>query len=341
MPGPLKLANVWRVIRDVDLTRVRAAARSRFALVVTSETGENAARLRALLSGPTPSVHPWVEVAPAAPEALAATSSQPVAGVLVSREADLSASLLGALQRFQVAGAPTLTVVVADPSRHAGVPRPGETSRVVVAALDADALDQIASALLDLVDEDRQLALGAQLPGVRRVLFSRVIERTARANASFAFTTGLAESVPVLTAPLNLGDIVILTKNQLMMCYRLALAAGRDAEPRELMTEILGVLGGGLLFRQAARELVGLIPVVGLLPKVAVAYAGTVAIGRAMTAWITEGRAVTAETVARYSKEGLEKGRALAERWSRERRPRGPGSRIERLRRFLPGVGRR
>src|SRR5690606_27043248 len=153
------------------------------------------------------------------------------------------------------------------------------------------------------------------------------------------FTTGLAETIPVLTAPLNLGDIVVLTKNQLMMSYHIVLTAGRDGDPRSMMAEIVGVLGGGVLFRQIARQLVGLIPIAGLLPKVAIAYAGTYAIGRAIVAWTTEGRQITVETVSRFSREGLERGRALAlhlveDDAARERQPR---RRFERLRKFLPG----
>ena len=127
----------------------------------------------------------------------------------------------------------------------------------------------MAAALSETVSEDRRIALAAQLPLLRPAVFTRIIDETARANASFALTTGLAETIPVLSAPLNLGDMVVLTKNQLMMCYRIALAAGRDGEPRALMTEIIGVLGSGVLFRQAARSLVGLIPIVGVMPKVA------------------------------------------------------------------------
>ena len=190
---------------------------------------------------------------------------------------------------------------------------------------------------MDVAGDDGQLALAAQLPALRRAVFSRTIPSgTSRANASFALTTGLAETVPILTAPLNLGDIVILTKNQLMMCYRIALAAGREGEPRALMGEILGVLGGGVLFRTAARELVGMVPVIGIVPKVAIAYSGTQAIGRAMVAWTTEGRQITADAVAPYSREGLEKGRALAERLAGERASDRKPSRLECWKQFLP-----
>jgi uncharacterized protein (DUF697 family) len=216
--------------------------------------------------------------------------------------------------------------------------RPGEQARVAVDALDQAAIDPIATAMVLMLSDDQQVALGAHFPPLRPVIFTRIIERTARANASFALTTGLAETIPLLTAPLNLGDMVVLTKNQLMMCYRLALAAGRDEEPRAMMTEIIGVLGSGVLFRQAARQLVGLIPIAGILPKVAISYAGTYAIGKAMVGWTTEGKQVTVDTVASYSRDGLVKGRALAEHLVEEAGATGGrvARRFERLRKFLP-----
>lgn len=339
MPGPLKLANLWKIIRDVDLSVPREAARLPFAIVLVSGDGDDAARLRAVLTGDQVP-HPWLEVSPAVPGALAATSSAPLVGVLVTRESALTPPLVVARQHFASAGAPVLTVVIGDRSPGAGLSRPGERARVTLSALDDSAIEPMALALADLAGDDRQLAVAAQLPRLRPAIVARIIERTAKANASFAFTTGLAETVPVLSAPLNLGDIVVLTKNQVMMCYRIALASGRDGEPHALIGEILGVLGGGLLFRQAARELVGLIPFVGILPKVAVAYAGTYAIGRAMSAWLTEGRRVTADAIAKYSRESLEKGRAIAEKLSGSAAP-ARQSRLERLRQFLPVPKRR
>ncbi len=346
MPSPLKLASLWRVIKDLDLEGLRRAARARFTLAAVAEASDDGARLRQLLTGPDAAPHPWIEVAAlgtSAPEAsamdaLSSLSAAPIAGMLIARDADLSPSLTLAGNRFAAFGTPVLTIVVGDTSRTAKVLRPGEQARVAVERIDEAALEAIATALMLLLSEDQQVALGAHLPALRPVIFTRIIERTARANASFALTTGLAETIPVLTAPLNLGDMVVLTKNQLMMCYRIALAAGRDEEPRAMMTEIIGVLGSGVLFRQAARQLVGLIPIAGLLPKVAISYAGTYAIGKAMVGWTTEGKQVTVETVASYSRDGLVKGRALAEHLVENASVTGSriAGRFERLRKFLP-----
>ena len=344
MPNPLKLASLWRVIKDTDLEAIRNAAQARFTLALVSESAEDGHALRRLLTGPDAPPHPWIEVATGTadgitPEALSALTPAAMAGLLLTRHQDLSPGLRLAGNRFAVESTPVLAVVIGDTSRTAKVLRQGEQARVAVETLDEGALEAIATALVSVVGDDQQVALGAHFPSLRPAVFARTIERTSRANASFAMTTGLAETIPILTAPLNLGDIVVLTKNQLMMCYRLALSAGRDDEPRKMMGEIIGVLGGGVLFRQIARQLVGLIPIAGLLPKVAIAYAGTYAIGRAMVAWTTEGRQVTVETVSGYSREGLVRGRALAEYLVEEAGSRSGrlASRFERLRRFLPG----
>jgi hypothetical protein len=58
-----------------------------------------------------------------------------------------------------------------------------------------------------------------------------------------------------------------------------------------------------------------------------------------MVGWTTEGKQVTVETVASYSRDGLLKGRALAEHLVEEAgATRGRVvRRFERLRKFLPG----
>jgi hypothetical protein len=86
-----------------------------------------------------------------------------------------------------------------------------------------------------------------------------------------------------------------------------------------------------------------LIPVAGLVPKVAIAYGGTWAIGRAVVAWATEGREITSEFVRNTSIEGLERGRAVAARLVEQMRVTGTRAtgRWERLKAHLPLRGRR
>ncbi len=304
--------DIWRIVKDVDVEGIAHAAQRRVPLLVASEDGDDAARFCAWLAydavtddGGVPEPHPWL-TALAAVEGLPALPEAPAAAVLVGRE-PLPGPGTGALRDHLARhGVPLVTV-----SLEAAHTR-SETGRVWIASLDDGASEAVAAALLPLVPKEDHVALARAFPRLRVAVSTALVEQTAKANASYAFTTGLAESVPVLTAPIAVGDMVILTKNQLLMCYRIVLAHGRDGTPRELLGEIVSVLGSGLLLRQAARQLVGLLPVVGLLPKVAVAYAGTWAIGRAMIAWAGEGREVAASTLKRYTREGLGRGRVVA-----------------------------
>jgi uncharacterized protein (DUF697 family) len=321
MPSPWRIASVWRVIRDVDLDGIRDAALERFELWIVADDLADSVALADLLSGPGER-HPWISVF-ASHDVAAAHSATSGAGalapavsavLLVSRNAALSESLARARQQATETHAPVLTVILGHTGPAASARGENEHARVAVAALDANGLAAMASTLLALFPDDRRLALGRQLPSLRPALFDGLIQDTAQANATFAFTTGLAETMPLLTAPMNVGDIVVLTKNQLMLGYRIVLASGRSGEPRKLIGEIVGVLGGGLLFRQIARQLIGLIPVAGLVPKVAIAYTGTWAIGRAIAAWANEGRTITGDLVRTYSAEAVARGRSFAER---------------------------
>ncbi len=335
MLSPLKLASIWRVIADVNLEAIRRHAMAPVDVWILAEETDDAAALAALLSPEGP--HPALRTVDAG-TLVQPLASVPLAAVLIARSPTLPTVLAAARNALRAAGGRVMTLVVGVTGPLASARQIGEDVRVAVAGWDAGAVDAIAGSLLSLYDDDRRLALARQLIPLRRPLFERLITETAQANASFALTTGLAEVVPVLTAPLNLGDIVILTKNQLLLGYRIVLAAGRDGEPRALIAEIAGVLGSGFLFRQAARQLVGLIPIAGIGPKVAIAYSGTWAIGRAIVLWVTEGREVTARSVQRLTSEGLDRGRALAEAMVRDARLRGEraGSRWQRLRKHLP-----
>jgi hypothetical protein len=339
VPNPLKLASIWRVISDVDLQAIRRHALAPIDVWIVAEQGDDGVALQRLLTPDSPD--PAVRVVSSS-DIAQPLGTVPTATALVTRSPVLGPALVSARNAIRAAGGRLMTVVVGATGPSASERQTGEDARVAIAAWDAGALAPVAATLLSLYPDDRRLALARQLPSLRRVLFETIIRETAQANASFALTTGLAEVVPVLTAPLNLGDIVILTKNQMLLGYRIVLAAGRSGEPRELLGEIAAVLGSGLLFRQAARQLVGLIPIAGIVPKVALAYSGTWAIGRALAAWVTEGRAVTSAAIQQMTIEGLDRGRAFADALLEDARARGEraGTRWERFRHYLPG-GRR
>ena len=334
MLGLPKLPDMWRVLKEADLNAIRREAERPFQALLVAEDVADAERLGALLSGPDGPRHPWLAPADAAEARHPASSGMLDLAVLISPAPDLSPALGFAADALRAAKVPVVTVVYGSRGfAMAAVVRPGEAARAAVAALDAAAVPAVAQAVLSAASPGLRLALARHLVPLREPLFAEMIEETARTNAMYALTTGIAEAIPVLDVPLNLADIVVLTKNQLIMSYRIALASGKKGTPRELIGEVLGVIGGGFLFRQGARQLVGLIPVVGIVPKVAVAYAGTLAIGKAVAAWAAHGQALDPNTVKRLYRQALSRGRDVAQALVAQARKRTPGRRWLRRRR--------
>lgn len=317
---------VFNLLREVNLREIKREADQPFTLHVVGEVGAATRLAEALSAAPGKhGIHPWVRVVPlplAASDGLSAPGSSDgfTVALVLNDGVDPDADARTALSRLRALRIPSLSVVLNDDAVDlvgAATPRPGETARVVLpAGLPGDVLvAQLAPALFERLpaDDGARVALARQLPALRRNVIASLIDPTARANAMYAATTGLAEWVPILNLPLNAADVIVLTKNQLIMAYKIALAAGKNGQPRDVIGEIVSVLGGGLLMRQIARELVGLIPVVGIVPKVAVAYAGTRVIGLVVERWALEGRRIEGSEVRALLTEATAGARGLAE----------------------------
>jgi uncharacterized protein (DUF697 family) len=308
----MKLPDVWGLLKEMDLEAVRREADRPFQVLVVGHA-DDAEATADLLSGPGNGRHPWLLCADTAEARRRAGSGLIDLAVMVARPADSEPSAAATREVLAAARVPFVTVLVAASSRASdAVARGGEAVRALVPALGADAVGPLAGAILAAVPAPLRLPLARQLPPLRPAVIGALIEDAARTNALYSLTTGLAEAVPVLNVPLNLADVVVLTKNQLLMSYRIALAAGKRGRGRELMAEVAGVIGGGLLFRQAGRSLIGLIPGVGIVPKVAVAYAGTIAIGRAVSVWALDGGTLTKQAVRGFYLEASRRAKQVA-----------------------------
>jgi uncharacterized protein (DUF697 family) len=176
---------------------------------------------------------------------------------------------------------------------------------------------------LDRILEDRPelaLPLARNFPVFRRKVALRIISQTAIANAQFALVTGVAEALPItaILLPVNsLSDIVILTKNQVMMILRLAAAYGLPVDYKSRTKEVAPILANAFGWRAVARELVGVVPFIGFLPRAMIAYAGTVTVGKAAQLYYETGETVTSSQARRLYREAYEASRervrALAE----------------------------
>ncbi len=159
----------------------------------------------------------------------------------------------------------------------------------------------------------RALALARRYPLFRVAVARDLINDTSFANASYALGTGFAEIVPALDIPFNVADMVILTKNQALLVYKLGLALGLSTRWQDHFAELGGVVGAGFVWRQIARQLVGLVPVWGIVPKVAVAYAGTYAVGEAILHWYQTGHKMSGRGMRELYADALARGRQVAQ----------------------------
>ena len=166
--------------------------------------------------------------------------------------------------------------------------------------------------------DDISLALARRHPVFRRAVVDRAIQAVACENALFAIATALPDVVPnLIELPWVLGewasDTAFLTANQLRLAFFIAAASGKPVGFAQQKLEILSIGASAFGWRALARELVGKIPFGGgLIPKAAIAYAGTYLVGKGLERLHAgQGRLGRSQRKEIY-RQGIEQGRAVA-----------------------------
>jgi hypothetical protein len=132
---------------------------------------------------------------------------------------------------------------------------------------------------------DIELAIARNFPRFRQPVADKILQRVCRENALFALVTALPNVLPsVIDLPWAIGefatDTAFLTMNQIRMALLLAAAYDQPVGYMEQKLQIGAIVAGAFGWRAIARELVGKIPLGGgLIPKAAVAFAGTYVVG--------------------------------------------------------------
>jgi uncharacterized protein (DUF697 family) len=323
MPSWGDLGNIWATLREVDVSAIRAEAERDFHIALAGDTPAVDAVERLLTTGagrfPAAGQSPLLRLARGVPP--------PPGTALLIEAVDTRAAPAMALPAR--ADTPRLAVALYDaPPR--GLPAPA----VALADPDAlDAADTLAAALLQRLPDDLHLAAARRLPGLRPHYAQSLINAVSLSNAGFSLATGVPEVLPIMNIPFVAADIIVLTKNQALMVYRLALAHGAPPDLNERIREVIPVIGGAFLWRQAARSLVGLIPFWGIVPKVVIAYAGTYATGVAAWRWFATGELVSRDQARQLLDDAIAVGRVrTGDLVARARAARvGLGARVRRL----------
>jgi len=261
--------NFVNVVREVNLEELRANAEMAPRILVLASTEETAANVAEVLTGETRS--PYVTT--------------------------------GRLDNVPRSGHGYDAVVVFDPTTSDPVSHIAdklmarELQLPVIAFGGSDPTDQGAAefareAIVTRAPE-RAPALGRHLSSFRPAAVQAVILETARANAQFSLVSNLPSVIPIVGSLVAAGaDMLILTKNQVMMVFKIAAVHDRDLRDHwRILREITPVVGAGFFWRTLAREAASFLPLlIGTLPKVGVAYIGTVVAGRGADLYYRFGR---------------------------------------------------
>jgi len=309
---------MWKIFSEIDIRSILADAERTPRLALIGADGKSSAFQGLLQHGPR-SAEQLVTALPCyrlplPGEDLAALAGYDLRIVLLDDAQELRSDSLAPLL-----AQPAPLLVVLDPWQPGAgavdAALGGQTSellRVARCALgdEKQVKEELLPALLELLPE-RELAIGRAFPGLRPAVGQKLIASTSRVNAGYAAGTGLAEMIPGLGIPFAVADILILTKNQVVMAYKLGILMGESGTLAEIIPKVAGVVGAGFMWRQVARELVGFLPL-GVLLKTAVAYAGTYATGQAVYQYFVTGEKLRKQDMKRLFDDALARGREIA-----------------------------
>jgi hypothetical protein len=163
---------------------------------------------------------------------------------------------------------------------------------------------------------DLAVPLALHVLPFREEVSRRMVKKIAKENALFSLATALPDIIPFVSLPWAMGefasDTAFLTANQIRMAFLLAAANDRDVGYHEQRGEIASIILGAFGWRALARELVGKIPWGGgLVPKAAIAYAGTRVVGMSLERYYRVGKAYTRAERRLAYQDALDRGKHL------------------------------
>jgi len=308
MPRPF--STLWSIVREFNLSELREELERpvRIALV-GYPSSELEVIAEHLCAGDTSSV--YVLNLPLSDSGRRSLESADLALICRPATKQLDAMERSAVEIARRLPASALLVASNGSRRGFAVTYQPDLDLATTIVLDLDRPNEVdrrlAEGVLDLLP-DRHLALGRQAPRLRERVAERLIRETSKANAQFAAMSSLPGWIPILGSLAGNGaDLVILTKNQVLLVYKLAGIFGRDVrQARELAMEVLPVVGGAFFWRSLARSIVGLLPgPVAIGPKTAVAYAGTAVVGEIAHRYFRDGVPLSPEAMQDVQRRAL------------------------------------
>ncbi len=180
-------------------------------------------------------------------------------------------------------------------------------------ASDLEAIHRLRADILKR-NPERAPAFGRAMPAFRAAAAKQIIDETSVANAQFSLVSNIPTLLPIIGNIAAAGaDFIVLTKNQVMMLYKLAAVFGRDLQDqRGILQDVLPVVGAGLVWRTVARQATTWLPfAAGTIPKLFIAYVGTMAVGRGAEFYYRTGLKPSRSQMDQFAQQAVELLRGL------------------------------
>jgi uncharacterized protein (DUF697 family) len=307
------ITQFWRLTRELDVNGLREAFERAVSVRVLGSDSAIASRVARLIE-PDPTAG---EVSAGV---LGVSSREHADAYVVAIGGPLEADARRMLSDLSVSEVP---LVLVQSEEAAGMLVLGIPAERIITIGPAEADEEVRDRLfrtLVMAAPEVMLSAGRRHPLLREPVAEHLIRDTSRVNAQFAALSSLPANIPLLGGLVgDMADMLVLTKNQVLLLFKLAGLYGRDLElGRQLIVEVVPVVGGAFVWRTTARALVGLLPsLLGLVPKTVVAYTGTYVVGQSARYYYRFGRKPPPEFMRELRDEGARLARQALTRMQR------------------------
>jgi hypothetical protein len=295
------VGSIWKTIAELDVNKIRDEATAPVSIICCGSESASSSLERLLFEGPdryprTTSILSRRTLPVQKPDDLRRADL-----VIFVFDAEPQSGELQAVSEVADDCARALAVLLGPTTGDASVLPPSLSPVQIQSTNDLEAAGRLATAVLGQLPPGLHTAVTRHLPGLRVTYTRDLIVEVSLGNAAIATAAAFPQLLPVVSLPVTATETVVLTKNQVFMTYRLALAHGAPPQFDRHLAELAPVVGAGFVWRGAAQTAADLVPF-GAGTNVAIAYAGTYVTGHLAALWYQNGAVTKAQRKELYAK---------------------------------------
>lgn len=229
--------------------------------------------------------------------------------VILSVTGQPEPSEIATVARLRAQGVPTMLLLdKCGPSASTPVWFPDVPSDQIIRLDDAAEVRRRIASALCRSHPDLLTAMASHFQPLRAEAVDALIREVSWTNSQVALLSNIPAMIPFAGGLVaSVADLLILTRNQVGLVFKIAGIHGRDLNDHiGVAVEIAPVIGSAFVWRTLARSLVALLPPpVGAIPKTIVAYTGTFVVGSLAHYYYRHGHRPPPALVHRLRQEGL------------------------------------